>query len=141
MIGPRTGIKGDLSGGDPVDIAGVLEGHSSVTGLYRVRQGARVVGNVTATSIVIEGELSGEKLVGEKVEIGASARVHANVRARLVAIAEGAFFDGQVHMEGRDAPIAPMAFTEKRKDRRPDGQDSSRLADVPESAVADDPRS
>jgi cytoskeletal protein CcmA (bactofilin family) len=120
VIGPGTRIRGQISGGDSVDLAGVLEGDSRISGLYRVRETARVAGDVTATSIVVDGEVAGRTLVAEKVEIGAGARVRANVRARVVAIAEGAFFDGQVHMEGRSGPAAPTNFREKRKGRRPD---------------------
>jgi len=114
VIGPGTWIKGTLSGGDPVDLAGALEGPSNVTGLYRVREGARVAGDIVATSLVVEGDVSGRTLAAQKIEIGASARVRANLRASVVAIAEGAFFDGQVHMQGGQGPVP---FKEKRKGR------------------------
>jgi cytoskeletal protein CcmA (bactofilin family) len=117
VIGPATQIKGTLTGDDPVDFAGTLEGDSQVTGLYRVRASGRIVGDVTAASLVVEGEVSGRTLVAEKVEIGAAARVRANVRARVVAIAEGAYFDGQVHMDNREGPADASTFTEKRKAR------------------------
>jgi len=119
VVGPGTRIRGELTGDDPVDLGGTLEGDSRVTALYRVRAGGRVTGNVTAGSLVVEGELSGATLAAGKVEIGATARVRADIRARTVAIAEGAFFDGQVHMEGRDAegPEGPVRFREKRKGR------------------------
>jgi len=120
VIGPGTRIRGSLTGGDAIDLAGTLEGPSSVTGFYHVRETARVTGDVTAASIVVEGEVSGRTLVAEKVEIGAAARVRANVRARVVAIAEGAFFDGQVHMQGHGGPAAPVSFKERRKGRRRD---------------------
>jgi len=120
VIGPATRIKGTLTGDDPVDFAGALEGDSQVTALYRVRASGRIVGDVTAASLVVEGEVSGRTLVAEKVEIGAAARVRANVRARVVAIAEGAFFDGQVQMQGHGGPSRPVSFREKRKGRRRD---------------------
>jgi cytoskeletal protein CcmA (bactofilin family) len=118
VIGAGLHIKGSLTGDDAVELRGTLEGDSTTTAHYHVREGARVIGDVSASSIVIEGEVSGRVLVAERVEIGGMARVRAYVRARLVAIAEGAFFDGQVHMQGRDGPAAPVAFREKRKDRR-----------------------
>ena len=116
-------IKGTLTGDDPVDFAGTLEGDSQVTGHYLVRASGRIVGDVTAASLVVEGEVSGRTLVAEKVEIGAAARVRANVRARVVAIAEGAFFDGEVHMDNREGPADRLTFTEKRKPR--EGPDST----------------
>lgn len=122
VIGPGTRIKGSLSGADAVDLSGVLEGPSTVSGLYQVRAGARVVGDITATSLVVEGDVAGRTLSAEKIEIGTGARVRANLRARVVAIAEGAFFDGQVHMEGRDGPAGPVHFKERRKPRAPEAQ-------------------
>jgi cytoskeletal protein CcmA (bactofilin family) len=115
-------IRGELAGEDPVHLAGTLEGPSRVDALYCVREGGRVVGEITAPTIVIEGEVSGPALVAERVEIGASARVRANLRARVVAIAEGAFFDGQVSMEGRDGPLVTFSFTEKRRPRPPEDE-------------------
>ena len=120
VIAPGIRIKGEISGDDPVQLAGTLEGPSRVSALYCVREGGRVLGEITAPNIVIEGEVAGESLVAEKVEIGALARVKANLRARTVAIAEGAFFDGQVSMEGRDGPLVTFSFKEKRKGRSPD---------------------
>src|SRR5262245_48483740 len=125
VIAPGIRIKGEISGDDPVQLAGTLEGSSRVSALYCVREGGRVLGEITAPNIVIEGEVSGSSLVADKVEIGALARVRANLRARTVAIAEGAFFDGQVSMEGRDGPLVTFSFKEKRKGRSPeDGSDS-----------------
>ena len=72
VIGPGTRIRGTLSGGDPVDLAGVLEGPSNVTGLYRVREGARVAGDIVATSLLVEGDVSGRTLAAQNIEIGAS---------------------------------------------------------------------
>jgi len=92
-----------------------------VTALFRVRASGRIVGDITAKSLVVEGEVSGRALTADKVEIGAAARVRANVRARVVAIAEGAFFDGQVQMDNREGPADALTFTEKRKPR--DGPD------------------
>jgi cytoskeletal protein CcmA (bactofilin family) len=117
VIGAAIQIKGELSGDDPVLVAGTIEGPSIVTGLYRVEKGARVLGDVQAASIVVNGEVSGTTLAADKVEIGASARVQASVRARVVALAEGAFFDGQIHMEGGDPEGAAVSFKEKRKAR------------------------
>jgi cytoskeletal protein CcmA (bactofilin family) len=112
-------IKGDLNGGDGVDLGGSLEGKSTVTGPYRVRKGARVIGDISASALVLDGEVSGHNLAGDKIEIGAAANVRGHLHARVVAIAEGAMFDGSVHMSGGTGPGGAVAFTEKRKDRLP----------------------
>lgn len=114
-IGPGTRLKGDLESDGPVDLAGTLDGDVKVGGHCRVREGARVSGRIEATTLVVEGTVDGPSLVAEKIEIGATARVTANVRARLVAIADGAFFEGEVRMDDTGAPATPVTFTEKRR--------------------------
>lgn len=126
VIAPGIRIRGDVTGGDSVDLAGKLEGDLRVDGLVRVRAGASLLGDLTAKTIVVEGELSGRSLVAEKVEIGAAARVRASIRAERVAIAEGASFEGQVQMDVREGGgAAPVGFQEKRKERRPEGDPSA----------------
>ncbi len=115
MIGPGTTIKGELYGTGSLDLAGTLDGPCQLSGHCIVRASGRIAGDVTAASIVVEGELTGTTVVAEKVEIGTSARVRANVHARVVAIADGAYFAGEVHMEGPEGQGAPIAFREKRK--------------------------
>ena len=115
VIGPGITIQGELSGGDPVDLAGRLEGDSRVEAHYRVREGARVTGRIAATNLVVAGEVSAPELVADKIEIGASGRVKANLDARVVAIAEGAVFDGRVHMRGGEAGSGPTTFKEQRR--------------------------
>jgi len=115
LIGLGTRIKGDLTSDGPVDVAGTLDGDALVTGHCRVREGARVAGRLEAKSLVVEGEVTGPALVADKVEIGATARVRSSIQARVVAIADGAFFEGEVRMEDGGGPGAPVTFKEKRK--------------------------
>jgi cytoskeletal protein CcmA (bactofilin family) len=116
VIGPGTRIKGDLTAEGPVDVGGAIEGDVKVGAHCRVRPGARVIGRLEAKTLVVEGEVRGETLVADKVEIGSAAQVQANVRARLVAIADGAAFEGAVQMDTA-GDGAPQSFTEKRAGR------------------------
>jgi cytoskeletal protein CcmA (bactofilin family) len=115
VIGASIKIKGELTGGDSVDLAGSLEGTSRVEGFYLVREGARVVGPIAAADVVVEGEVEGTLIEGRKVEIGAASRVRAHIRASVVAIAEGAFFEGQIDMSGEEGETARLAFRERRR--------------------------
>lgn len=115
VIGPGTEVRGELIAQGPVELAGVIDGDTRVGAHLHVRPGGRVSGRLEAKSLVVEGEVDGPSVVAERVEIGASARVTSNIRARLVAIADGAFFEGEVRMDGTGAPGNPITFTEKRR--------------------------
>ncbi len=118
MLGPGIKLRGELTGEDPVELGGTIEGDSRVDAHYTIRQGARVVGTVEAQSVVVAGELTGPLLSADKVEIGSTARVRAEIRARVVAIAEGALFEGKVEMQGDDAK-GLITFKEQRRGPRP----------------------
>jgi len=125
VIGASIKIKGELTGGDSVDVAGSLEGVSRVAGFYLVREGARVVGPIAAAAVLVEGEVEGQLIEARKVEIGAASRVRAHIRASVVAIAEGAYFEGQIEMSGEEGETARLAFQERR--RRDDGREARAL--------------
>jgi cytoskeletal protein CcmA (bactofilin family) len=114
VLGPGTTVHGEITGGDVVEIRGLLEGDCRTSGHCVVSQGARVVGSIEATGIVVAGVIEGGTLVAGKVEIRASARVRASVTGGAVAIADGAFYEGRVQMEGQDAPGGAVVFKERR---------------------------
>ena len=114
FVGPGTTIEGNLVSDGSVDVAGTLHGDARAIAVLRVREGAHVTGRLEAKSLVVEGEVSGPALVADKVEIGATARVKSSIQARVVAIADGAFFEGEVRMDGPGGSGA-HTFTEKRR--------------------------
>jgi cytoskeletal protein CcmA (bactofilin family) len=77
-----------------------LEGDIRTAAHCIVREGARVLGNIEATALLVAGEVEAGLLRADKVEVRASAKVLATIRARVVAIADGAEFEGEVETEG-----------------------------------------
>jgi cytoskeletal protein CcmA (bactofilin family) len=114
-FGPGIQVRGAVSGADSIEVAGRVEGSIEVDGFCHVAAGACVVGPVRAGDAVIEGEVQGRVTVRGRVELCASARVRGDIEARTVALADGCFFDGHIHMPGREGPAAATTFREKRK--------------------------
>jgi cytoskeletal protein CcmA (bactofilin family) len=115
VIGAGTTVRGDIVAGDPLEIRGTVEGDCRVDAPCIVREGARVVGNVEAASLLVAGEVEAGTLSAEKVEIRASARVRGAIKARTVAIADGAHYEGSVQMH--DPASGPVLFQERRAAR------------------------
>jgi len=115
VIGRGTRICGDVVSSDPVDIRGFLEGDCQTSAHCIVRGGARVLGNIEATALLVAGEVEAGVLRAEKVEVRASARVLATIRARVVAIADGAFFQGDVEIEHAHAASGPALLEDRRR--------------------------
>ena len=72
---------------------------------------ARWEGEIHARAAVIAGKVIGKLVVAEKLEVGTSAVIHADVVARSIAVAKGAIIDGAVTVTSGQ-PI--VQFEEKR---------------------------
>jgi len=115
VIGPGAVVRGDVASTGPVEIRGTLEGDCRTSAHCVVREGARVLGNIEATALVVAGEIEAGLLRADKVEVRASAKVIATIRARVVAIADGALYEGDVEMEGPTPSRGPVHFRERRQ--------------------------
>ncbi len=115
VIGSGTTVHGDVTGRDSVEIRGTLEGDVRTSALCVVAEGARVLGNVDAHGLVVAGEIEAGTLVADRIELRSSARVRAALAARVVAIADGAFYQGDVQMRGTGASSAPLFFKDRRQ--------------------------
>jgi cytoskeletal protein CcmA (bactofilin family) len=120
VIGSGTTVRGNVTGRDPVEIRGTLEGDCRIDALCIVAEGARVLGEIEAEGLVVAGEIEAGTLAADRVELRPSARVRADIKARVVAIADGAFYEGDVQMQGPGASEGPVFF----KDRRQSGDAS-----------------
>jgi cytoskeletal protein CcmA (bactofilin family) len=114
VIGAGTTVHGDVSGRDPLEIRGSVEGDCRIGGLCIVAEGGRVLGNIEAEGLVVAGEIEAGKLTVDRVELRSTARVRGAITARVLAIADGAFYEGEVQMEPGAAP-GPTFFKDRRQ--------------------------
>ncbi len=116
VIGPGLSIRGEIAGEDAVDLAGTIQGDSRISAHYRVRAGGHVAGVIEAQTVAVDGTVQAPKIVADKVQIGAGARVEGRIQARVIAIAEGARFDGELNMEGAGTDAGATFFKERRRE-------------------------
>jgi cytoskeletal protein CcmA (bactofilin family) len=106
-IGPGTFFRGDVSSSDPVEIRGTLEGDCRTSARCIVHEGGRVLGNIDASALIVAGEVEAGLLTAEKVELRATAHVVGTIRARVMVIADGSFYQGEIE-DGRAGNPAPI---------------------------------
>jgi cytoskeletal protein CcmA (bactofilin family) len=102
LVGPSIVITGGLSGEEDVVIQGRVEGtidfrKNSVT----IGKHGRVKADVNAREICVEGDLDGNMVASEKVQIRATGKVRGNIEAPRVIMEDGALFKGSVDMDVR----------------------------------------
>jgi cytoskeletal protein CcmA (bactofilin family) len=110
LIGAGTRIIGDVrfTGGFHLDghIKGNVDAPAQSGARPSVSDGAVVEGGVAVPNVVLNGTVKGDILAHERVELGATARVHGNVYYGLIEMAMGAEINGKlIHEPGRSAPV------------------------------------
>ncbi len=113
VIGKGIHVKGEITGSAPIEVWGSIEGKARTDGQFWVREGGKVGGEIEATNIVVEGQVEGTISAKERAELRSNCKVKGDLTAKTVAIAEGSFFEGQVHMG--ESSTTQVGFKEKRK--------------------------
>ena len=102
LIGPETLISGEITTPDVIQIEGRVEGKIKSTGLVVIGEAGRVKAEIEAENVSIRGKLEGNCTAKNRVEITNTGTVMGNLRAPLIAVAEGAVFRGSSNMTDRD---------------------------------------
>ena len=97
-VGEGTKISGNLGGKGHSIILGEVEGNCDLDGTLVVGEPGRWIGNIKAKTVVIAGVVEGEVVAEDKLEILSTARIKGTIRAKKLAIAEGAVHQGDVSM-------------------------------------------
>lgn len=120
FVAPGSRIAGDLETLGPLVVCGSVQGDGRVGGALSMAAGSEWNGEVHAQAAVIAGRLTGRLVVDEKLEVGATAVIQADVVARTIAIARGAVIEGAVTVTSGQ-PV--LRFEERRRpsidDRKP----------------------
>ncbi len=104
VVGKGICIRGEITGSAPIEVWGTIEGVAGTEGLFCVRKGGKVGGEIAAAEVVVEGEVEGTISAEHKIELQPTCKVRCSITAQKVAISEGAFFEGKVSMSGKPKP-------------------------------------
>lgn len=109
-IGASIFIKGNVTAGEDLAIAGRVEGDISLLGgALMLAAGSRVVGDITVPSVVVLGSVQGNLTATERVEVRPGASVVGSVAAGTLVVADGAQMNCRVEMPAvvRPQPAVP----------------------------------
>jgi cytoskeletal protein CcmA (bactofilin family) len=99
VIGESLYFKGELSAGEDLIIEGTVEGRiNQGKCCLTLKPNGRILADVNATKIFIDGTVQGDLRATVSVTIRASGDVTGNIVAPRVAIEDGATFNGTVEM-------------------------------------------
>jgi cytoskeletal protein CcmA (bactofilin family) len=107
-------LSGDLETPGPLVVCGVIRGDGRVGGTLHMAVTAQWEGEIHAQAAVVAGRITGRLVVENKLEIGSTAVIRADIVAKSIAVARGAVIDGAVTVTSGQAVVE---FEEKRAAR------------------------
>jgi cytoskeletal protein CcmA (bactofilin family) len=106
-MGKSIVINGELSACEDLTVDGCVEGKIQLRDhVLTVGSNGRIKAQVTARAIVVFGQVTGNLIATEKVDIKETGSVEGDIVAPRVAIADGSHFRGTIDMQKRDQSIA-----------------------------------
>ena len=110
-VGPDAIFEGKLQGEGNYLVRGKMIGESDVSGILLLETEGEWIGNVLADVVIVAGTVKGNVMAREKLELQISGRVEGDLESPVIAIAEGAVYDGKIKM-AKAANIT--RYTERR---------------------------
>ena len=92
-------VEGELSSDGDVVVQGTVRGTVSSRDAVTIESGAVVEADVTASSVSLGGQVTGNVTANERVDLLPGGRLVGDVKAARLTIADGASFKGNVDMD------------------------------------------
>jgi cytoskeletal protein CcmA (bactofilin family) len=102
ILGPDASFKGELSFEKGMRLHGRMEGKINTGGRLHVAKEAKMQADVEAAAIVVEGDIKGNLIASDRIELKQTTRYEGDLTASRLVVEEGAVFRGHVTV-GPDA--------------------------------------
>jgi cytoskeletal protein CcmA (bactofilin family) len=99
FFGKDTEFEGRLTFHETIRIDGHFKGEISAHGSLIVGEGAMIEADMHISHILISGEIHGNIIADEKIEIHPGGRVFGDIHAPALVMHDGATFDGNCRMD------------------------------------------
>ena len=99
FLGKNSEFEGKLSFKGSVRIDGRFKGEVFSEGTLIVGESAVIESDIHVSHIIISGEIRGNVIADNRIEIHSPGKVFGNIQAPIVVIEEGVIFDGNCIMQ------------------------------------------
>jgi len=111
FIAAKTEITGTIKGAGEYIFCGRVEGDCSIDGPVTLAAGGTWRGTMRGEDLIIAGEVEGDVIAAQRVEVSGTAKVTGSLSGNSIAVAEGAIIEGEIRVTSGDSPVR---FEEKR---------------------------
>ncbi len=99
VIGSSIVIDGEITGQEDLIVQGTVKGRIALKEHLTIEQSGVVEADIETQTVQVSGQITGNILATEKVEITSGGRMVGDIKAPRILIADGAMFKGNVDMD------------------------------------------
>ena len=99
VVGAGLIIEGEFTSDEPVVVEGTVRGTLTTAESVSVGADGVVEADLTASSVSVSGQVTGNVSASARVDIQAGGRLVGDVKSNRLTIADGATFRGNVDMD------------------------------------------
>lgn len=105
FFGSSSSLDGLLNFDGQARLDGKFKGQIKGVGTLLVGAEAKVVANIEATAVIVCGDVEGDVIASERIEMRAPGRLKGNITSPLVVMDEGVVFEGNCRMAGEEGKL------------------------------------
>ncbi len=126
IIGEDVEITGSIKSESGIQLDGKLNGDLTCAGSATIGNTSVIKGNLSVECVTVYGQVSGNIIAKDKIEMKSTARINGDIRARRLTVEDGVTFVGKADVnpagaggqnsrtaatpvEPKNAPTAPSA--------------------------------
>lgn len=104
FLGRDTEFEGKMTFSGAVRIDGSFKGEILTEGTLIVGESAHIESEIHVSLIIISGEIHGNIVADNRIEMHAPGKVYGNIQAPTIVIDEGVLFEGNCKMGEKKEP-------------------------------------
>jgi len=112
MLGKGTEFDGKLIFEGTVRIDGKFKGEVFTKGVLVIGESATVQAEVEADTIIINGEVHGNLVASNRIEIRSPGKLYGNIKTATLMVEEGVIFEGSCQMNEKEKKVAIAPATQ-----------------------------
>ncbi len=114
FLGKDTAFEGTLTFSGGLRIDGRFKGDISADGTLIVGESAVIRGDIRASCVLVSGEIHGNTVAEERIEILTPARIYGDIQSPEIIMDAGAVFEGKCQTESCGAPPPDQGETPQK---------------------------
>jgi cytoskeletal protein CcmA (bactofilin family) len=99
-----TSFDGKITFSGTIRLDGAFKGEANADGTLVIGESAEVDAHLSVRTAVIHGQVRGDIVARDLIELGPTARVQGSLKTQRLRIAEGARIDAKIEMNRQPGP-------------------------------------